>query len=113
MASIIRKTLGVIASCSVALKSKTAALIGRGDDFNAKSVGCRLKRNAGVVVNGCLASGTLPRFGVTVSRLRIFACLQLVVRSRPTERKLEPAASRPLIREDPVSGIPLAWSQWR
>ena len=24
-----------------------------------------------------------------------------------------PAASRPLIREDPVSGIPLAWSQWR
>ena len=29
-------------------------------------------------------------------------------------RSLEhPAASRPLIREDPVSGIPLAWSQWR
>ena len=46
------KLLGVIASCSVALKSKTAALIGRGDDFNAKSEGRRLKRNAGVVVNG-------------------------------------------------------------
>jgi hypothetical protein len=68
MASIIRKTLGVIASCSVALKSKTAALIGRGEDFNAKSVGRRLKRNAGVVVNGCPASGTLPRFGLSRCR---------------------------------------------
>ena len=28
------KLLGVIASCSVTLKSKTAALIGRGNDFN-------------------------------------------------------------------------------
>jgi len=41
-------------------------------------------------VNGCLASGTLPRFGVTVSRRRIFACLQLVVRSRPALRSVFP-----------------------
>jgi len=89
MASIIRKTLGSYSILLRRSKSKTAALIGRGDDFNAKSVGRRLKRNAGVVVNGCLASGTLPRFGVTVSRRRIFACLQLVVRSRPTEPSLD------------------------
>jgi hypothetical protein len=89
MASIIRKTLG---SYSILLRRSEVQDRGadsRGDDFNAKSVGRRLKRNAGVVVNGCLASGTLPRFGVTVSRRRIFACLQLVVRSRPTERKLD------------------------
>ena len=56
MASIIRKTLG---SYSILLRRSEvkdrAALIGRGDDFNAKSVGRRLRRNAGVVVNDCLA----------------------------------------------------------
>jgi hypothetical protein len=59
MASIIRKTLGSYSILLRRLKSKTAALIGRGDDFNTRSVGRRLKRNAGVVVNGCLASGLL------------------------------------------------------
>jgi hypothetical protein len=52
MASIIGKTLG---SYSILLRRSEVQDRGadsRGDDFNAKSVGRRLKRNAGVVVNG-------------------------------------------------------------